>query len=322
MLSPMSVVNALDDDAPELGAALSEPDFFVEVLNTLTDAVYLVDRQRTIRFWNGACEEITGYRAGDVVGHHCYEDILRHVDEHGRRLCVGLCPLAHTIHDGTPRHTRVWLHHRDGHRVEVQVGVRPVRDSGGRIVGAIETFTDESERAATQARLAELEHLAMVDPLTGVPNRRFLEMTLSSRLAELRRYAAEFVVAFADIDHFKRVNDDNGHDVADDVLRMVANTLKGNLRGSDTIARFGGEEFVLILNHSAGTDATQLCERLNRLVAASSIDGNGGSVSVTISFGATAARREDSYESILHRADDLLYQSKREGRDRVTTDVG
>jgi diguanylate cyclase (GGDEF)-like protein/PAS domain S-box-containing protein len=235
--------------ASEFDAALGEPDFFVELLDSLSDAVYLVDRDRTIRFWNRACEQITGYRAVEVVGHHCFEGILRHVDEHGRRLCFGPCPLALTIKDGTPRENRIWLHHKDGHRVEVQVGVRPVRDGRGQIIGAIETFTDESAVAATHARLAELEQLAMVDALTGVPNRRFLEMTLSSRLAELRRYAVPFVVAFADIDHFKRVNDDNGHDVGDEVLRMVAKTLSGNVRSSDTLARFGGEEFVLVLNH-------------------------------------------------------------------------
>ncbi len=312
--------NSFGVSTSEFAAALGEPDFFIDVLNSLTDAVYLVDRQRTIRFWNRACEEITGYGAEDVVGHRCYEDILRHVDENGQRLCTGLCPLAHTMHDGSPRNTRVWLHHKDGHRVEVQVGVKPVRDGGARIIGAIETFTDESERAATQARLAELEQLAMVDPLTGVPNRRFLEMTLSTRLADLRRYAVPFVVAFADIDHFKRVNDNYGHNAGDKVLRMVANTLAGNLRGSDTVARFGGEEFVLLLNHAAGTSAIGVCERLNRLVATSSIDGPSGSVSVTISFGATVAQPSDSGDSVLRRADALLYQSKQSGRDQVVTD--
>lgn len=101
---------------------------------------------------------------------------------------------------------------------------------------------------------------------------------------------------------------------------MVANTLAGNLRGSDTLARFGGEEFVLLLSHAAGTNAIGVCERLNRLVATSSIDGLAGSVSVTISFGATLAQPTDSCESVLRRADALLYQSKQFGRDQVVTD--
>jgi diguanylate cyclase (GGDEF)-like protein/PAS domain S-box-containing protein len=307
--------------ASEFRAVLGEPDFVIEVLNSLRDAMYLVDRERTILFWNRACEEITGYRAEDVVGHHCFEGILRHVDEHGRRLCFGLCPLAHTIGDGKPREQRIWLHHRNGHRVGVQVGVRPVCDASGRVIGAIETFTDESTLTATQARLAEFEQLAMVDALTGVPNRRFLEMTLSSRLAELRRYAVPFVVAFADVDRFKHVNDENGHDIGDDVLRMVAKTLSGNIRASDVLCRFGGDEFVLVLNHTRPAEAIGLVERLHMLVAASSVSAGEGDLGVTMSFGATVAGPEDSSQTVLRRADELLYRSKREGRDRVTNDV-
>jgi diguanylate cyclase (GGDEF)-like protein/PAS domain S-box-containing protein len=317
----MSPSRSSVSEALALSAALGQPDFFREVLDGLSDAVYLVDRRRTIRFWNRACEQITGYASEEVVGRHCFDNILRHVDDEGHRLCVGLCPLAHTMRDGEPRRTRVWLHHKDGYRLPVHVGVNPIRDADGQIIGAIETFTDDSTLAASQERIGELEQLAMVDALTGVPNRRFLELTLSSRLAELRRGGAPFVVAFADVDHFKRINDVHGHDIGDRVLKMIATTLAADLRGSDTLSRFGGEEFVLLL-HQAGTDASGLvCERLRSLVASSSLDVPDGSVSVTASFGATLAEASDSPETVLHRADALLYQSKRDGRDRVTTDL-
>ena len=107
----------------------------------------------------------------------------------------------------------------------------------------------------------------MVDPLTAVPNRRFLELTLSSRLAEMRRHGAQFVVAYGDVDRFKRVNDVYGHNVGDRALRMVATTLTSNLRGSDAVARVGGEEFVVLLNHASAGTSLACCERLRRLVA-------------------------------------------------------
>ncbi len=300
-------------------AALDEPGFFREVLDGLSEAVYLVDRRRTIRFWNRACEELTGYRAAEVVGHRCFEDILRHVDEHGTPLCAGLCPLAHTLRDGSPRKTRVWLHHKNGHRVPVHVGVNPVRDREGRIIGAIETFRDDSSLAATQERVEELEQLAMVDPLTGIPNRRFLGVTLPSRLAELCRHGAPFIVAFADIDRFKVVNDVHGHEMGDAVLRMAARTLAANLRANDTVTRFGGDEFVLLLHYGQAEASDMICERLRAMVAASSLDRPDGPVSVTMSFGATPARPGDSVSSVLTRADALLYASKRAGRNRITT---
>jgi diguanylate cyclase (GGDEF)-like protein/PAS domain S-box-containing protein len=311
----------LGAELPKLAAAFGQQDGLVELLDQMSDGVYLVDRRRTIRSWNRACERITGYSADEVVGRRCFENILQHVDDEGRRLCVGLCPLAHTMRDGAPRMARVWLHHKLGHRVPVHVSAKPVRDHGGRVIGAVETFCEDSAPSALADRIAELEQLAMVDPLTAVPNRRFLELTLSSRLAEVRRHGAQFVVAYGDVDRFKRVNDVFGHDVGDRALRMVAATLTSNLRGSDAVARVGGEEFVVLLNHASADTSLACCERLRRLVASSSLDIAGGDLSVTISFGVTLTTPDDSPEAVLRRADALLYQSKRAGGDLITTDL-
>jgi diguanylate cyclase (GGDEF)-like protein/PAS domain S-box-containing protein len=306
---------------PDFAAALGDPDSLVELLDCMHDGVYLVDRRRTIRFWNRACEQITGYGASEVIGRRCFDNILRHVDDDGRRLCVGLCPLAHAMRDGSPRTARVWLHHKLGHRVPVQVRVRPVRDEEGRIIGAIETFREDSAASTLRERIAELEHQAMIDPLTGVPNRRFLELTLPSRLNELRRHGTPFLVAYADIDHFKAVNDAYTHPVGDAVLRMIAATLAGNLRGSDALARVGGEEFVLLLHHASPLASQAICERLRALVASSCLEVAGAEVSVTISLGATLATAADTPEALLERADALLYASKHAGRNQVTTDL-
>ncbi len=317
----MSGLTARCAELPAFAAAFTDAGFFTDVLDGLNDGVYLVDRARTIRFWNRGCERITGYPAGEVVGRRCFENLLRHVDQNGCQLCVGMCPLAQTMRDGQPRQTRVWLHHKRGHRLPVRVEVKPARDPDGQIIGAIETFIDDSPLTAVQDRVAELEQLAMVDKLTGVPNRRFLELTLSGRLAELRRYGTPFVLAFGDIDGFKQVNDVLGHEKGDAVLQMIAMTLAGNLHGSDTVARFGGEEFVLLLHHTRHPGSIAACERLRKLVASSSLDAPSGPISVTISFGATLARPSDTLETLLHRADRLLYHSKRQGRDRTTTDL-
>ena len=97
-----------------LVGALSQPDAFRGMLDGLADGVYLVDRRRTILFWNKASERISGYAASEVVGRHCFDNILRHVDATGTRLCFGLCPLAHTMRDGEPRAADNWLHQRLG----------------------------------------------------------------------------------------------------------------------------------------------------------------------------------------------------------------
>ena len=306
-------------DLAQFARAFAAVDQLTDMIDGLGEAVYLVDRTRTILFWNKACERLTGYEPADVVGHRCFEDILRHIDEQGRRLCVTLCPLAGAIADGSPRRCHVWLHHRKGHRLPVDVFVQPARDADGAIIGAIETFSDASALVAVRKRLLEMERLAMVDQLTEIPNRRYLEMALSSRLAEILRYGRPMSVAVLDLDHFKAINDTFGHQTGDATLKMLATVLAANARADEVVARLGGDEFVVLLQSADPSGAAAACRRLLMLVANSEIDDGDRRVSVTASIGVTAATAEDDVQSVLDRADQLLYRAKRE-RNTVVAD--
>ena len=307
-------------DLAQFACAFAQVDQLTELMDGLGEAVYLVDRTRTILFWNKACERLTGYGAADVVGRRCYEDILRHIDEQGRRLCLELCPLAGAIADGNPRRCHVWLHHRNGHRLPVRVFVQPLRDADGAIIGAVETFSDASALTAVRKRLREMERLAMIDQLTDIPNRRYLEMALSSRLAEVRRYGRPTSVAVLDLDHFKAVNDTFGHQKGDAILRMLATVLVANARADDVVARLGGDEFVVLLQNAHPSGAAAACRRLLMLVANSEVDDGARGVSVTASIGVTVAIAEDDAQSVLDRADRLLYRAKR-ARNTVVADL-
>ena len=289
-----------------------------DVLENLHDGLYFTDTHRIITFWNHAAERITGYTAAEVLGRSCAANILVHVDTDGRSLCRGLCPLAMTMADSVGREAEVFLRHKDGHRVPVLVRTGPLKDRQGQVVGGIELFTDLSNILANNSRVRELEQLALLDNLTQLANRTYLLREIEARFEEMRRYGIPFGLLFMDIDFFKRFNDTYGHDVGDDVLKLVANTFVANSRAFDVYGRWGGEEFVGVIRSIDAEDLAALGNRMRVLVNQSFLMHDEARLGVSISLGATVAKPDDTAESLIKRADQLLYRSKKEGRNRLT----
>lgn len=289
-----------------------------DVLENLHDGLYCTDTHRVITFWNHAAERITGYPAAEVLGRSCAANILVHVDTDGRSLCRGLCPLAMTMADCVGREAEVFLRHRDGHRVPVLVRTGPLKDRAGQVVGGVELFTDLSNILANNSRVRELEQLALLDTLTQLANRAYLQREIEARFEEMRRYGIPFGLLFMDIDFFKRFNDTYGHDVGDAVLKLVANTFTANSRAFDVYGRWGGEEFVGVIRSIDAEDLAALGNRMRVLVNQSFLMHDEARLGVSISLGATVAKPDDTAESLIKRADQLLYRSKKEGRNRLT----
>jgi diguanylate cyclase (GGDEF)-like protein/PAS domain S-box-containing protein len=297
-----------------------EPDatFYRNLLDSLAEGVYIVGGDGRITFWNRAAERITGYAVEAVLGQRCSDGLLCHRDEEGRDLCRLGCPLAATRADGVEREARVFLRHSLGHRVPVVIRSAPVRDARGEIVGAVETFTDDSARIEALRRSEELEALAYRDPLTGLGNRRYAEEVITARLEEFGRTGTRFGVLFADLDHFKALNDRHGHDAGDKALRLIALTFTGSLRAYDFAGRWGGEELIGVISRVEEQELTRVAERFRELTATSPMPCPGGGVPVTISIGATIVREGDTPATLVQRADALMYRSKAAGRNRVT----
>jgi diguanylate cyclase (GGDEF)-like protein/PAS domain S-box-containing protein len=295
-------------------------DFYRELIDNLYDGVYFVGRERRILFWNKGAETMTGYEAKRVVGRYCFDNILHHTDADGLNLCTSRCPLADTIRDGQARQIDVFMRHKDGHRVPVRVRATPLRNEHGDITGAIEVFSDNSGAAAAQEKIHELEQLALLDPLTSLGNRRFATLQLQDKLNTLQRYGWPFGLLFFDIDHFKEVNDRLGHEAGDRILTMVAKTAAFSVRAVDSVARWGGDEFVSILANVNRETLMKVAKKIVALVAASSLQIDGTEVNVTASVGATFARRDDTIDSLIARADALMYRSKNEGGNCVSGD--
>jgi diguanylate cyclase (GGDEF)-like protein/PAS domain S-box-containing protein len=296
--------------------------FYETLLDSLYDGVYFLDRDRKISFWNKGAERITGYTGDEVLGSCCKDNILVHVDCKGMCLCEGSCPAVRVMEQGCQEEADVFLHHKDGYRILVRARVTPIRDENGSIVGAVEVFSDNSEKLASMSLIQELQEKAFQDLLTGLPNRHFLENFIMSRMDERSRYGWSFGLMFIDIDHFKLVNDGYGHHVGDDTLRMIARTLMNMSRSFDTVGRWGGEEFVAVVINVDRESLAHIAERYRAMIESSSLGVGEETLRVTVSVGATLAQDGDTLLSLVKRADGLMYRSKQAGRNRVTIDDG
>jgi diguanylate cyclase (GGDEF)-like protein len=225
-----------------------------------------------------------------------------------------MCTLAATIADGEPREAELYMHHKDGHRIPVSVRVSCLTDNDGNIIGGIELFTNISNQAANELRVKELEKMALIDNLTQLANRHYIEREIQSRFEEKKRFNVPFGILFMDIDHFKKFNDLYGHDMGDNVLKFVANTFIANARPFDLYGRWGGEEFIGIIRNINNKDLELMGNRTRLMIENSYIIHERKKIGVTISIGATLVNEKDTIDSIIKRADTLLYESKAAGR--------
>ena len=299
-------------------------DFYKRLLDNLHDGVYFTTTERIITYWNKAAERITGFRADEVVGTSCRDNVLNHVDEDGANLCIGLCPLAVSIRDQALHEREIWLHHKEGHRIPVLVRVAPVHDEKGKLIGAVEIFSDRFSHDGMRTRVEELERMAMMDNLTKAANRGYTETVLQQRLEEYRRYGWPFGVLFFDIDNFKKVNDTYGHPAGDAVLRAFANRVLNRLRQHDLVARYGGEEFAILFPNTDLQGALLALQKVQTVSAKESLDYDGNKLELpTFSAGLANYRQGEGMDGLIRRADDALYRAKHGGRNRIeVADVG
>jgi diguanylate cyclase (GGDEF)-like protein len=173
-------------------------------------------------------------------------------------------------------------------------------------------------RAQLVRHAQELERLATTDDLTGLCNRRHFLALAADALRRNAREQRPLALLIFDIDLFKSINDRFGHDAGDAVIRQVAEVCRGGMHGSDILARFGGEEFVLLLPDTTGEQAAKLAEQMRQLLEATPFVVDGTDIAVTVSIGgANADAASECVGDVMKRADQALYQAKREGRNRV-----
>ena len=183
------------------------------------------------------------------------------------------------------------------------------------VVALDKARTELGERTELlQAQTAKLEELATTDALTGAFNRRKFNGLILAEIARVRRYEHPLSLLILDIDHFKRINDTHGHEAGDEVLVVLAGLIRAGIRATDSLARWGGEEFVVLSPEVTVEEAMGLAERLRSAAGASKYSFAG---TVTVSLGVAQHRAGETPDELFARADEALYRAKEDGRDRV-----
>lgn len=269
------------------------------------DPVLITDPQGTITYVNAAFEELMGYSRSDVLGENprCFKS--------GRQDSAFYRGMWEALERGKTFRGEFVNRRRDGTLIHLEQTITPVLDDHGEISHYVALGKDVTDRVRMED---EIRRVAHTDWLTGVANRLSVGTTLEAEVERSHRYGRPLSLIMFDLDHFKAVNDRYGHEAGDEVLKALARTVTTELRDADTLGRWGGEEFLIVVPETRLIGATALAEKLREAVAGMSVPGVP---LVTASFGVAELASGDSAKLLARRADEAMYQAKQTGRDRV-----
>lgn len=282
-----------------------------EITDNLGEGLVVLDARGRVTTLNPEAERLLGWSAGELLGQEAHGLFHRH-PEGG--LPAERCPIRQVVVSGEvyrSEEERFWR--RDGSSFPAGVIAAPLSgEHAGR--GIVLAFRDITELKRQQA---EIFHLAYHDPLTGLPNRRLLLDRLELALGLARRHGRELALMFLDLDHFKQINDTHGHDGGDELLRGVAERLQQAVRGSDTVSRQGGDEFVILLPEiGSAAQAEQTARRILQLLR-EPVAVKGTPLAVGVSIGiAFCPGDAETVDALLLEADAAMYAAKQAGRNR------
>ena len=292
-------------------ALFTEKERAQVTLNSIGDAVLSTDITGNVNYLNLAAETMTGWSRQEASGRP-FADVFHIINGDTRQPMRDPMELAVQKNQVMGLSPNCILIRRDGFEAVIEDSVAPVHDRGGRVVGAVIVFHDVTE---ARAMVLKMSHLAQHDALTGLPNRVLLNDRLTQTITAAQRHATPTAVLFLDLDRFKNINDSLGHTVGDALLQSVAQRLVSCLRGSDTVSRQGGDEFVILLREIQ--NIKDVAARAKKILAALVAPHNTADhmLHITASVGISVFPEDgEDAETLIKSADIAMYHAKNNGR--------
>jgi diguanylate cyclase (GGDEF)-like protein/PAS domain S-box-containing protein len=291
-------------------ATLDEQERAEITLDSIGDAVVSTDLSGNVTYLNAFAERMTGWRREEAVGRPLVR-VVRIVDSATRVASPNPMDLALRMNTTVGLTSNCVLIRRDGFETAIEDSAAPIHDRQGRIAGAVMVLHDVSAARATSLHMS---HLAAHDALTDLPNRMLLNDRLTQAIESARRHRYQLAVVFLDLDRFKQVNDTVGHGIGDQLLQTVASRLVASVRRSDTVSRYGGDEFVILLSRLEQADDAAASARKVLTAFTMPFEVTGRELHVSASIGVSVYPDDgQDAETLIKNADTAMYSAKARG---------
>ena len=288
------------------------------LLDNMRDGVIFIDGHSRIQTWNQATEIMTGISSGNAVGRTICPSTFSLTDANGTEIPDTACPFSACIRSGKPHQGEYRVIGRSGREVKAEFNVVPIRTLDGTVCGALVLIQDSSVQLDLQKQLKDLYAQSMLDPLTQVANRSEFERVLGEYVRAHNSTDFQCSLIICDIDFFKQINDNYGHNVGDQALIAFAQLLKKFVRAQDVVARYGGEEFVILCANCDIDAAVDRAEEIRVTLTKTPQQMLNGKC-ITASFGVSQLKKSDSSVDFFVRADQALLNAKETGRNKVVS---
>ena len=259
------------------------------LIENLYEGLFYVDKNRRIKFWSKGAEKITGYSKYEAINNVCSEDFLNPTDADGKKRINDFNLFNQTLKNGMSKQYELTITHKDGHNVPIAIRIAPMYDSKDEIAGATQLFTDNRDHLEHLVTDSEEYQQSYIDPVTKLPNKASIEMSIDIKLSEYRRYNRPFGLLFFEIDNFEKLDNIYGDEFDENVLTTISELLLEDIRPFDIAGSWSEKEFAIVLVNVDEDSVKIIANRLIKHIENINFTIGKGSLDITLSIGGIIA---------------------------------